>query len=54
MLLAYIDPGTGSYLLQIAVAGLLGAGVAIKLFWERIYSTVALLFMRKGGQSDNE
>ena len=54
MLFAYIDPGTGSYLLQIAVAGLLGAGVAIKLFWERIRTTIQLLFMRNRGQSDHD
>jgi hypothetical protein len=30
---AYVDPGTGSYLLQVALAGLLGAGYAIRHFW---------------------
>lgn len=35
---AYIDPGSGSYLLQILVAGLLGASFAIKRFWGNIKS----------------
>ncbi len=30
---AYLDPGTGSYLLQITLAGLLGAGYAVRHFW---------------------
>jgi hypothetical protein len=30
---AYVDPGTGSYLLQVLLAGLLGAGYAIRHFW---------------------
>ena len=35
-LIVYIDPGTGSYLLQILAAGLFGALFALKLFWHRI------------------
>ena len=34
--LAYIDPGTGSFLLQGIIAAVIGAGVTIKLFWHRI------------------
>jgi len=33
---AYIDPGSGSYILQILVAGALGALFSLKLFWHRI------------------
>ena len=33
---AYLDPGTGSYFLQIIVATLLGAMYAIKQFWYKI------------------
>jgi hypothetical protein len=33
---AYLDPGTGSYLLQLALAGVLGASYAVKHFWGRI------------------
>lgn len=32
----YIDPGSGSYLIQIIVAAVLGAGFFIKNFWLRI------------------
>ena len=33
---AYIDPGSGSYVIQILVAGLLGFLYSIKLFWSKI------------------
>jgi hypothetical protein len=33
---AYLDPGTGSLLIQLLLAGLLGVGVAIKIFWKNI------------------
>jgi len=33
---AYLDPGTGSMILQTVVAGVLGATFAIKMYWQRI------------------
>ena len=35
---AYLDPGTGSMLLQVAIAGLIGAAVFFRAFWARIKS----------------
>lgn len=34
--LGYLDPGTGSIVLQMVVGGILGAGLMLKLFWRRI------------------
>ncbi len=34
--LAYLDPGTGSMLLQGLLAGIAGALVVVKLYWYRI------------------
>jgi hypothetical protein len=33
---AYLDPGTGSMLLQVILGGIAAVAVAIKLFWYRI------------------
>ncbi len=33
--LAYLDPGTGSMLLQLLIAGILGALFTIKMYWYR-------------------
>jgi hypothetical protein len=43
---AYIDPGTGSYILQIIAAGLLGGLFAIKMFWFQVKSFFKRLFSR--------
>ncbi len=32
----YLDPGSGSMLIQIFIAAVLGAGVAIRIFWKNI------------------
>jgi hypothetical protein len=34
--LGYIDPGTGSMLLQVIVGGVAAAAVGIKVFWGRL------------------
>jgi hypothetical protein len=33
---AYLDPGTGSMLVQILVGGVAAAAVAVKLYWYRL------------------
>jgi len=33
---AYLDPGTGSYILQLIIATALGAAFAIKVYWKKI------------------
>ncbi len=35
---AYLDPGTGSMILQMAVAGVLSAMFTIKLYWQKFKS----------------
>jgi hypothetical protein len=34
----YLDPGSGSFIIQMLLAGLLGAGVAIRIYWKKIKS----------------
>ncbi len=34
--MAYLDPGTGSILIQLLIAGLLAVGVVLRVFWGRI------------------
>lgn len=33
---AYLDPGLGSVLIQLLIAGLLGAAFLLKAFWSKI------------------
>ena len=46
---AYLDPGTGSMLLQVILGGIAAVGVAIKLFWHKIRVAIGL-----GGKSGAE
>ncbi len=32
----YLDPGTGSVILQLLLAAILGAGIATRVFWKKI------------------
>ncbi len=41
--LFYLDPGSGSFLIQLLLAAALGIGVAVRLYWSKI----KLLFSRK-------
>ncbi|MFL7869099.1 MAG: hypothetical protein AB8I58_09740 [Anaerolineales bacterium] len=34
--LAYLDPGSGSFLLQLLIAALLAAGIALRASWGKI------------------
>lgn len=50
---AYIDPGSGSYILQLILAGLLGAGVAVTIYWKRIKASISGLFSRGRREEDD-
>ena len=39
---AYLDPGTGSMLLQVILGGIAAVAVAIKLFWYRILAMLGI------------
>ena len=39
---AYLDPGTGSMLLQVILGGVAAATVALKLYWHRIKQALGL------------
>jgi hypothetical protein len=40
---AYLDPGTGSIIAQMIIGTLVGAGLAIKIYWQKI----KMKFMKK-------
>lgn len=46
---AYIDPGSGSYILQLIIAGLLGAAFAVKIYWKRIKT-----FFSRGQEKEDD
>jgi len=48
---AYLDPGTGSMLLQVILGGVAAVAVALKLFWYRI---IAFLGFKKKPSSEED
>ena len=44
---AYLDPASGSYILQLLLAFLFGALFAIKIFWHKIRTFFSGLFSKK-------
>lgn len=44
---AYLDPGTGSYLLQIMAAAFFGGTYIVATWWRQIRSFITGLFFRK-------
>jgi len=52
---AYLDPGTGSYIFQLLIAGLIGAAFAAKMYWKKIKNFMASTFSKKRqSQEENE
>ena len=47
---AYLDPGSGSFLIQLLIAGLVGAGFLIKAYWKKIKG----LFNRSDTKTEDE
>ncbi len=50
---AYLDPGTGSYVLQLIIAGLLGGLFALKMCWGKVKNFFGNLFS-SGNKNKNE
>ena len=47
---AYIDPGTGSFMIQLLIGTALGSLFVVKMFWRRITGFLGGLFGRKPDQ----
>ena len=49
---AYIDPGTGSLVLQVLMGGLAGAAVVLKMYWNRLSTKLGL--RKETAQTDKD
>jgi hypothetical protein len=52
--LFYLDPGSGSFILQIVLASFLGALFAVKLYWKKIKTIFKKPAGNEGAESDND
>jgi hypothetical protein len=48
----YLDPGSGSFLIQLIIASLVGAAFVIRTFWSRIKSFFRRLFHKSDEELD--
>jgi hypothetical protein len=51
---AYLDPGTGSFFIQMLLAAILAFAVAIKIFWKKIIFFFTGLFSRSKQQKTDD
>ena len=49
-ILAYLDPGSGSMILQLLAGGVAAVGVAAKMYWRRV---TRVLHLRKDKPDDD-
>lgn len=45
---AYLDPGSGSYVIQVVIAAVLGGLYSLKLFWRRLLDRIKSIFKTSG------
>lgn len=48
----YLDPGSGSFILQIIIAALFGTLFVIKAYWQRIINFFRNLFSKNRGDQE--
>lgn len=46
---AYLDPGSGSFILQVVIASLVGIGFTLRAYWGKITK-----YLRKDSQESSE
>jgi hypothetical protein len=52
--IAYLDPGSGSFFIQLLVAGLMGALFLIGAYWRRVKNFFLRMFGRSVENSDGD
>ncbi len=50
----YIDPGTGSYLLQLLIAGVMGSLFVIGMFWRKVKAFFLSRFTKENPQEEED
>lgn len=50
---AYIDPGAGSYVFQMLIAGLVAAGFLVRQYWQKITKVFARRQPMDNGENED-
>jgi hypothetical protein len=51
---AYLDPGSGSYIFQLIIAGVVGLGFLVKVYWGKITAFFTRGASRKGTETEDD
>ncbi|MBE0409620.1 MAG: hypothetical protein IBX69_07805 [Anaerolineales bacterium] len=51
---AYLDPGSGSYIIQLIIAGFMGGLFMLGVYWRRVKSFFKNLFNKEDVSNRNE
>lgn len=51
---AYLDPGTGSFIFQLIIAGILGALFLFKAYWKKLVTALRKLIPRNHKSDDDQ
>jgi hypothetical protein len=51
---AYVDPGTGSYVIQILIAAVVGAAFAVRVYWTKIKGLFSRSSSEEQGTETND
>ena len=49
---AYLDPGSGSFILQILIASLVGALFIVRVYWSKIKGFFQNIFKKERGDKE--
>jgi hypothetical protein len=52
--LLYLDPGSGSFILQVLIASLVGIGFAFRGYWSRLINKFRKPSEKDASQTDDE
>ncbi len=50
----YLDPSSGSFILQVVLAAILGGGFAIKMYWKKIKAFITKTPLEESGDEDSD
>ncbi len=54
MRLAYLDPGSGSFVIQALIAALAGVGVVARMYWTKIKSLLGIATSANDDDPDDD
>ncbi len=44
---AYLDPGTGSFIIQVVIAAVAGISFSLKIYWKKMAGQLSRVFKRE-------